>query len=92
MYLICFGTRPELIKIIPLIMKFKEHNVPFKTLFTGQHEDLIKQFYKYIDNPDFIFIDIMEHGQTLNDLSSKILLKSKELFYNNTFFVQILKI
>lgn len=85
MYLICFGTRPELIKIIPLIMKFKEHNVPFKTLFTGQHEDLIKQFYKYIDNPDFIFIDIMEHGQTLNDLSSKILLKSKELFCNNSF-------
>uniref|UniRef100_A0A6C0KLM4 UDP-N-acetylglucosamine 2-epimerase (non-hydrolyzing) n=1 Tax=viral metagenome TaxID=1070528 RepID=A0A6C0KLM4_9ZZZZ len=83
MYLICFGTRPELIKCIPIIQKFKEKNIPFKTLFTGQHEDLIKNFYKYINNPDFTFTNIMEHGQTLNELSSKILLKSNSLFKEN---------
>ena len=80
MYLISFGTRPELIKLIPLINKFKELNFTFKTLFTGQHENLIKEFYKYIDKPDFIFDNIMEHGQTLNELSSKILLSSNKLF------------
>lgn len=83
MYLICFGTRPELIKLIPIIQKFKEKNIPFKTLFSGQHENLIKDFYKYVDEPNFIFTNIMEHGQTLNELSSKILLKSNSLFKEN---------
>lgn len=83
MYLICFGTRPELIKLIPIIQKFKEKNIPFKTLFSGQHENLIKDIYKYVDEPDFIFTNIMEHGQTLNELSSKILLKSNSLFKEN---------
>ena len=85
MYLICFGTRPELIKLIPIIQKFKEKNIYFKTLFSGQHETLIRDFYKYIDEPDYVFTDIMEHGQTLNQLSSKILLYSNNLFLENTF-------
>lgn len=85
MYLICFGTRPELIKLIPLINKFKEKNIKFKTLFSGQHETLITEFYKYVDKPDYVFTNIMEHGQTLNQLSSKILLQSNQLFIDNTF-------
>lgn len=85
MYLICFGTRPELIKLISLIHKFKENNIQFKTLFSGQHENLIEDFYKYIDKPDFTFTNIMEHGQTLNQLSSKILLQTNKLFLENTF-------
>ena len=85
MYLICFGTRPELIKLISLIHKFKENNIQFKTLFSGQHENLIKDFYKYIDEPDYVFTNIMEHGQTLNQLSSKILVQSNQLFIDNTF-------
>jgi len=85
MYLICFGTRPELIKLIPLIQKFKNKNIEFKTLFSGQHENLIEDFYKYIDKPDYIFTNIMEHGQTLNQLSSKILMQSNQLFLKNKF-------
>ena len=85
MYLICFGTRPELIKLIPVIKKFKEKKISFKTLISGQHENLIEDFYKYIDKPDFTFTNIMEHGQTLNQLSSKILLQSNKLFIENTF-------
>jgi len=85
MFLICFGTRPELIKLIPLIQKFKENNIEFKTLFSGQHENLIIDFYKYVGEPNFIFDNIMEHGQTLNQLSSKILLQSNKLFIENKF-------
>ena len=85
MYLICYGTRPELIKLIPLIIKFKERKIQSKTLFTGQHEDLIKDFDKYINNPDYIFTNIMTHGQSLNELSSKILLQSNNLFKENVF-------
>ena len=85
MYLICFGTRPELIKLIPLINMFKQKKILYKTLFSGQHESLIEDFYKYIDEPDFVFNNIMVHGQTLNDLSSKILLQSNKLFQENKF-------
>lgn len=38
MYLITFGTRPELIKLIPLINYFKKEGIQYKTLFSGQHE------------------------------------------------------
>jgi UDP-N-acetylglucosamine 2-epimerase (non-hydrolysing) len=72
-YLICFGTRPELIKLIPLIKKFREGEYNFLTLFTGQHETLIDEFYDYIGKPDIIFTNIMEHGQSLNKLTAKIL-------------------
>jgi len=85
MNLICFGTRPELIKCISLIQKLNEKKIPFKTLFSGQHENLIKKFYKYIDKPNFVFTNIMDHGQSLNQLSSKILLQTNKLFLENTF-------
>lgn len=42
MILVCFGTRPEFIKVNPLIEKFKEHDVDHKLCFTGQHETLLQ--------------------------------------------------
>lgn len=42
MILLCFGTRPEFIKVNPLIEKFKEHDVDHKLCFTGQHETLLQ--------------------------------------------------
>jgi UDP-N-acetylglucosamine 2-epimerase (non-hydrolysing) len=85
MYLICFGTRPELIKLIPLINLFKKNNIVFKTLFSGQHENLIENFYKYIDKPDIILNDIMEHNQSLNKLTSKIISKMDYIYQENNF-------
>jgi UDP-N-acetylglucosamine 2-epimerase (non-hydrolysing) len=43
MILLAFGTRPEYIKIDPLVKEFKNQGVPFRTLFTGQHTDLLKE-------------------------------------------------
>lgn len=42
MILLAFGTRPEYIKIKPLMDVFDRNNFPYKTLFTGQHQDLLK--------------------------------------------------
>ena len=83
MYLICYGTRPELIKLIPLINKFKEKNIKFLTLFSGQHSDLISQFYNLVSLPDIILEGVMERGQTLNKLVSKILVKMDSVFQEN---------
>ena len=83
MYLICYGTRPELIKLIPLINKFKESDINFITLFSGQHQDLIKDFYNLVEKPNIILQDVMEKGQNLNSLVAKILNKMTEVFNNN---------
>jgi UDP-N-acetylglucosamine 2-epimerase (non-hydrolysing) len=40
MILLCYGTRPEYIKIKPLIDVFKKNGYPYKVLFTGQHHDI----------------------------------------------------
>ena len=71
MYLICYGTRPELIKLIPLINKFKEYDINFITLFSGQHQDLIKDFYTLVEKPNIVLEDVMEKGQNLDSLVSK---------------------
>ena len=39
--LLTYGTRPEYLKIKPLIEEFKNELIPFKTLFTGQHKDIV---------------------------------------------------
>ena len=41
MILFSFGTRPEYLKIKPLIKEFNKENLPYRLLFTGQHEDLL---------------------------------------------------
>jgi UDP-N-acetylglucosamine 2-epimerase (non-hydrolysing) len=41
MILFAYGTRPEFIKIKPILDKFKERDIQHKVLFTGQHEDLL---------------------------------------------------
>lgn len=47
MILIVYGTRPELIKIKPLLKAFKRKCIPYKLLFTGQHRDLVQYKYDY---------------------------------------------
>lgn len=83
-YLVCFGTRPEIIKLFPLINEFKRKNISYKTLFSGQHADLLNQFQNLIGIPDFI-LNTLEKGQSLNSLSSKILKSIDSIFINNNF-------
>ena len=74
MFLICYGTRPELIKLFPIINKLKNRKIPYKTMFTGQHEDLIKEFSNLVEPPDISLQNIMGHGQSINTLTGKILM------------------
>ena len=81
MFLFCYGTRPEMIKMFPLIDKFNKNKIPYKTLFTVQHKDLFEQFKKYLPKPDFL-MNIMEKDQSLNKLSSKIFAQMDTLDLN----------
>jgi len=80
MILIAYGTRPEIIKFFPLIKAFEENNIQFVTLFTGQHPDLYKDMKNLIPEPNYCLHNIMETGQTLNNLSSKILKQIDNVF------------
>lgn len=79
MILIAFGTRPEVIKLFPLIIELQQQNIPFKILFTGQHKDLFKSFEKLIPKPDYQ-LSVMIKNQPLNLLVANILTQSEPIF------------
>ncbi len=76
MILLAFGTRPEYIKIDPLIKEFTKQGIPFKTLFTGQHKDLLKEVkadfefeivsVKSTNRLSSIFLNILEQFDTID--------------------------
>ena len=72
MILLTFGTRPEYIKIKPLIKVFKENSVEFSVLFTGQHTSLLNK----IDKKDKRVIEIVNGESRLDSIVSSILNKN----------------
>jgi len=79
--LIVFGTRPEAIKMIPIIYAFNKNKNDFNIVVcvTGQHRKLLNQVLElYNVIPDFD-LNIMEENQTLENLTSSILLSMKSI-------------
>ncbi len=78
--MLVFGTRPEAIKMCPLVKELKQ-NTNFKTIvaITGQHRQMLKQVLDCFDvEPDYD-LDIMKDGQTLFDITIRILNGMKDL-------------
>lgn len=69
MVLISFGTRPEYIKIKPIIKEMKKRHVPFKLLFTGQHVDLLSN----VKDQDVIQLQIKDGPNRLDSIVSSIM-------------------
>ena len=77
--LIIFGTRPEAIKMAPLIKKFQHYPELFnvKVCVTAQHREMLDQVLELFEiTPDFD-LDIMKPGQDLYDITSNVLLGLK---------------
>jgi len=73
--LIVFGTRPEAIKMCPLVKQFQKEPEVFKTIVcvTGQHREMLDQVLKIFDvTPDFD-LNIMKQGQDLYDITARVL-------------------
>jgi UDP-N-acetylglucosamine 2-epimerase len=74
MILLTYGTRPEYIKINPLIDKFKLNNINYKILFTGQHKDIVNKESDYV-------LNFKEYsGNRLNNILINCLLIPDEWF------------
>ncbi|EQF29088.1 UDP-N-acetylglucosamine 2-epimerase [Clostridioides difficile CD159] len=71
-----FGTRPEAIKVAPLIKELeKRENIKSIVCVTAQHREMLDQVIETFNiNVDYD-LDIMEKGQSLNDITCKILNK-----------------
>lgn len=83
--LIVFGTRPEAIKMAPLVKEFQKHIDLFETkvCVTAQHREMLDQVLSLFEiTPDFD-LNIMKPGQDLYDITANVLLGMKGVL--NTF-------
>src|SRR5690606_2115210 len=78
---IIFGTRPEAIKLIPVIKEFqKRENVKLTIISTGQHKEMLIPILEWFDvKPDYD-LDLMKPDQTLSSISSLLLDQLDSLF------------
>lgn len=79
--LFVFGTRPEAIKMAPLVIEFQKHSDEIQTLIcvTGQHREMLDQvlrIFKIVPDYD---LDIMKQGQDLYDITSRVLLGMRDI-------------
>lgn len=73
--LLCFGTRPEAIKMAPLFHEFCKNKFDVKVCVTAQHREMLDQVLDFFAiTPDYD-LDLMQTNQTLNSLSASILIK-----------------
>lgn len=73
--MLVFGTRPEAIKMAPLVKEFQEHADSFETIVcvTGQHREMLDQVLHLFDiTPDYD-LNIMRQGQDLYDITVRVL-------------------
>ncbi len=73
--LLVFGTRPEAIKMAPLVKEFQKYPEQFKTLVcvTGQHRQMLDQVLSLFEiTPDYD-LNIMKQGQDLYDITARVL-------------------
>lgn len=73
--MLVFGTRPEAIKMAPLVKEFQKYSEEFKTIVcvTGQHREMLDQVLQIFDiTPDYD-LNIMKQGQDLYDVTARVL-------------------
>lgn len=79
--LLVFGTRPEAIKMAPLVKKLQRHSNDFKTVVcvTGQHREMLDQVLQIFDiKPDYD-LNIMKQGQDLYDVTARVLVGLRDV-------------
>ncbi len=80
--MLVFGTRPEAIKMAPLVKEFQKNPQDFKTIVcvTGQHREMLDQVLHIFDiTPDYD-LNIMKQGQDLYDVTARVLTGMRDVF------------
>ncbi len=73
--MLVFGTRPEAIKMAPLVKEFQKQSKKFETIVcvTGQHREMLDQVLDIFDIIPNFDLNIMKQGQDLYDVTSRVL-------------------
>ncbi|MDR2147160.1 MAG: UDP-N-acetylglucosamine 2-epimerase (non-hydrolyzing) [Tannerella sp.] len=79
--MLVFGTRPEAIKMAPLVKEFQKYPEHFTTIVcvTGQHREMLDQVLNLFEIVPDYDLNIMKQGQDLYDITSKILLGMRDV-------------
>ena len=80
--MLVFGTRPEAIKMCPLVKELQKRNTEFKTIVcvTGQHREMLDQVLTIFDvKPDYD-LKVMKQGQDLTDVTARVLSGLRDVF------------
>jgi len=91
--LLIFGTRPEAVKMVPVIEELKKYpqEIDLKICVTGQHREMLDQVLSFFEvKPDYD-LNVMKKGQNLISLSSAILDGLRDVFFDykpDSIFVQ----
>ncbi len=88
MILVAYGTRPEIIKLFPVIRELQRKRIPFKTLFTGQQTDLYADVKDLLPSPDYTFAQLFSGAGKHNTLTNsfiKICSAAEALFTTKKF-------
>lgn len=79
--MLVFGTRPEAIKMAPLVKEFQKYPEQFKTIVcvTGQHREMLDQVLNIFEiTPDYD-LNIMKQGQDLYDVTARVLVGMRDV-------------
>ena len=78
--LVVFGTRPEAIKMAPIIIELKKHNIiDLRICVTAQHREMLDQVLNLFQIQPNIDLNLMKPNQTLADITSSVLIKMDEV-------------
>lgn len=80
--MLVFGTRPEAIKMCPLVKEFQKHADKFETIVcvTGQHREMLDQVLHIFDVTPHYDLNIMKQGQDLTDVTARVLTGMRDVF------------
>lgn len=77
--MVLFGTRPELIKLAPIIKELEKCPVDARVVSSSQHKDLLKPFLELLEVKVDFDLAVMKKNQTPNEVASKVLAKFDKL-------------
>ena len=80
--MLVFGTRPEAIKMCPLVKEFQKRDNEFETIVcvTGQHREMLDQVLSIFEIVPDIDLNIMKQGQDLTDVTARVLIGLRDVF------------
>ncbi|MAF78662.1 MAG: UDP-N-acetylglucosamine 2-epimerase (non-hydrolyzing), partial [Halobacteriovoraceae bacterium] len=89
-FLFCFGTRPEAIKVAPVIKEVEARGHKAIICISGQHRDMIIPFLEFFNIKEDYNLDIMKDNQSLSSMTATILTKMEDVITDsNPDFIMV---